>query len=142
MALWKGAYHQENQKIHQEFQHWFKADYFWLWTVLTRVSACVPVAFWVDQLVLHLGHTHTIIMCNNYGGLHHQMNKNPSLQIICTYTNRAVTWDMPVMPQEKIKSILSYYWVSIKIKYKLKYIWSNEVLQTNKKYQISVVFLY
>ena len=61
MTLWKGVYHQENQKIHQEFQHRFKGNHFWPWKVPPRVSPCVPVAFWVGQLVLHWGHTLTII---------------------------------------------------------------------------------
>ena len=129
--LQKGAYHQENQKIQWEFQHLFKTDHFWPWAVPLRVSPHVPVAFGVDWLFLHQGHTIAIIC--NYRGLCQWMHAKSSLQIICTYRYGAVTQDMSVMPFEKLTNILSSYWVDNKIKYQLKYIWSNEAVKFKKK---------
>ena len=53
----------KNQKIHQEFQHPFKANQ-WSETVTLGIRAlpCVPVAFGVGQLVLQWWHT-CAIMC-------------------------------------------------------------------------------
>ena len=60
MALWN-VYHQENQKTHREFQHLFKANHFWPWTVLWRVRAlCVSCLWsWPTGLTLR------VYMCNN-----------------------------------------------------------------------------
>ena len=45
--------------------------------------------------------------------------------------DRAFTQDMSAMPLEKLKKILSNYWVSYDIKYYLKYIWSNKIAKLN-----------
>ena len=45
--------------------------------------------------------------------------------------DRAFTQDMSAMPLEKLKKILSNYWVSYDIKYYLKYIWSNNIAKLN-----------
>ena len=74
MTPGKGVHHWENQKIHWEFQHMFKFDPSWLWTVPRRLSPGEPAAFGVGQLVLHWGQTRTV-MCNN-GSLHQRMQKN------------------------------------------------------------------
>ena len=108
--LSKGVYHQENQKIRQEFQHLFKGNHSWPWPVPLRVSCCVPVALRVSWLVLHWGHTHAIIC--NYSGLRQQMHEKSSLQIISTY--RWSSYLRHDMSWEKLKDILSSYWVSIK----------------------------
>ena len=55
----------------------------WPPLALHKVSSHKPVAFVFDRLVLHCEHAHAI-MCN-YRGLHKQIDRKSSLQIICTY---------------------------------------------------------
>ena len=65
MTLSKGVSHYENQKIHREFQRMFTGDYATSWSVPTRVTPRVPVAFRIDRMVLQGGDTRPII--SNYG---------------------------------------------------------------------------
>ena len=83
VMLRKGVYRLENQKIRQEYQHQFKANHSWPWTVPLTVSPCLRVAFRVGWLFLQLGHTDAI-MCN-YGVVHQQMHKKSTLEISCNY---------------------------------------------------------
>ena len=69
------VYHQQNQNIHQKFQHLFKANLIllantptpgqytdsWPYPVLVRVTTCWPVIFAVYRLNLHQGNIHAII---------------------------------------------------------------------------------
>ena len=61
----QGIYHEENQKIHIEFQHFFQADHSRSCIVPLRISfrASSCLCSWSSGLTL--GHSH-LIMCN-YG---------------------------------------------------------------------------
>ena len=78
----QGIYQEENQKIHIEFQHLFKADHSRSCIVSLRVSFLPPIVFAVGRLVLHLGHSH-LIRCDD-GDIGQQINRKSSLQIIYT----------------------------------------------------------
>ena len=97
MALWKGVYHQENHKIHHEFQHLFKGDHSWPWMEPIRVNLEVQVAFRVGWLVLQGGHT-CIMQLQRFTPTNAQKVKSAYYL-------------------EKLKNLLCNFWVSNKIRY-------------------------
>ena len=119
MTLIKGIYHWENQKIHREFQHLFKADHSSSFIVPLRLRFREPVAVVVDRVVLHWGHTR-LIMCN-YGGVGQQINRKSILRITCIYRQCSHSLHVRDALQNKSRKILSNYWVSTKTKYYLKH---------------------
>ena len=69
-----------------KFQNVLKADLIPLANILTPTlweGLYMPVAFVVDQLVIHWGNINAVIC--NCGGVSRQMHGQWSLQIICTY---------------------------------------------------------
>ena len=104
MTIQKGVYHEENQKICLEFQHFFKANHFWPCTVTLRVSPHMPVSF-----LLHGGHANAV-MCN-YKSLYQQIHGKSTLQIICT-----CRWRSYSCLRENERNIIEYYkcyWIEL-----------------------------
>ena len=106
----KVVYHWVNQKIHREFQHLLKADHSRPCIAPLKVSPRVPVAFPSCPYTkgIHIMHLRWCWPTNL-----RKIKSENDLHL--------ETQDTSAMPQEKLKKILSNYWVSNKNKYCLKY---------------------